>query len=180
MQRSHIPRSFTSTLILLHLAKENTQPKTRKTQMKLLANLVVLLLTAVPVASAFTISPLAGVRRLHQSNLQAVGIYYDSSTGNTETCAGYIGAAVGGGVSPNWIGDARADQMKEHEALIVGAPTWHTGADTERSGTEWDKWLYKTLPNTDLAGKKVAIFGCGDQQSYSDYYCDAAGEVYFS
>lgn len=39
-------------------------------------------------------------------------------------------------------------------------------------------WLYDTLPNLDLDGKKVAIFGCGDQESYGDYYCDAAGELY--
>ena len=24
----------------------------------------------------------------------------------------------------------------------------------------------------------MAIFGCGDQESYSDYYCDAAGELF--
>jgi flavodoxin I len=62
--------------------------------------------------------------------------------------------------------------------LIVGAPTWHTDAESERSGTTWDEWLYETLPNLDLDGKKVAIFGCGDQESYGDYYCDAAGELY--
>jgi flavodoxin len=165
-------RRFISLSFILLISQEaKIHIQNLSETMKLLANLVVLV--AVPLSSAFTLSPLSAARRL-QTNLKAVGIYYDSSTGNTETCAGYIGAAAG--VSPNWIGDAREDQMKAHEALIVGAPTWHTGADTERSGTEWDKWLYKTLPNMDLKGKKVAIFGCGDQQSYSDYYCDAAGE----
>merc|ERR1712028_259692 len=52
------------------------------------------------------------------------------------------------------------------DALIIGAPTWHTGADEQRSGTSWDDWLYDTLPNLDVDGKKVAIFGMGDQQSY--------------
>ena len=65
-----------------------------------------------------------------------------------------------------------------HDALIVGAPTWHTGADEQRSGTSWDDWLYDQLPNLDLTGKKVAIFGVGDQQSYGDNFCDAAGELY--
>merc|ERR1711865_163974 len=35
-----------------------------------------------------------------------------------------------------------------------------------------------TLPNMDLKGKNVAVFGVGDQASYADYYCDAAGELY--
>jgi flavodoxin I len=25
---------------------------------------------------------------------------------------------------------------------VVGTPTWHTGADTERSGTGWDEIYY--------------------------------------
>merc|ERR1711957_1031109 len=91
-----------------------------------------------------------------KSSLQmGIGLYYSTSTGNTETCAGYIGAAAGG---------------LEAEDI--------TDAETERSGTTWDDWLYNTLPDLDLTGKKVAVFGCGDQESYSGYYCDAAGELY--
>ena len=30
----------------------------------------------------------------------------------------------------------------------------------------------------DLTGKKVAIFGLGDQGGYGDNFCDAAGELY--
>ena len=65
-----------------------------------------------------------------------------------------------------------------YDGIICGAPTWHTGADTERSGTEWDSFIYGDLTSMDLAGKKVAIFGLGDQGSYGDNFCDAAGELY--
>ena len=54
----------------------------------------------------------------------------------------------------------------------------HQGADKERSGTSWDEFLYETLPSLDLSGKKIGIFGLGDQESYSDNFCDAAGELY--
>ena len=106
----------------------------------------------------------------------AAGIFYDSSTGNTETVAGYIASAAG--LSAEVIADAKKEELGALDSLIVGAPTWHTGADEQRSGTSWDEFLYETLPNLDLQGKKVAVFGCGDQESYSDYYCDAAGELY--
>merc|ERR1712199_42735 len=53
----------------------------------------------------------------------------------------------------------------------------HTGADSERSGTAWDEFLYGDLTNLDLKGKKVAIFGMGDQAGYSDNYCDAMDEL---
>merc|ERR1711862_818831 len=70
------------------------------------------------------------------------------------------------------------DEIKGHDSIIVGAPTWHGGADQERSGTSWDEWLYNTLPNMDFSGKKVAIFGVGDSTGYGDNYCDATGELY--
>jgi len=59
----------------------------------------------------------------------------------------------------------------------VGAPTWHTGADTERSGTAWDEFIYGDLTSLDLKGKKVAIFGLGDQSGYGDNFCDAMDEL---
>ena len=68
-----------------------------------------------------------------------VGIWYSSSTGNTDTVAGYIAKAAGVD-DYNDIGDAKNEEMESADALIVGAPTWHTGADKERSGTSWDDW----------------------------------------
>lgn len=107
----------------------------------------------------------------------SVGIYYSSSTGNTETVAGYISEAAGG-VTMDDIGDASKAELEGHDSLIVSAPTWHTGADEQRSGTSWDEFLYDTFPGIELKGKKVAVFRCGEQESYGDYYCDAAGEIY--
>jgi len=95
-----------------------------------------------------------------------VGVYFSTTTGNCETIAGYISQA--GGVEMNDIGDASDSDLLGLDSIIVGAPTWHTDADMERSGTEWDSWLYNTLPNIDLSGKNVAVFGVGDQQSYND------------
>merc|ERR1719217_1368793 len=70
-----------------------------------------------------------------------------------------------------------ADDIAALDGIIAGAPTWHTGADSERSGTAWDDFLYGDLTNIDLAGKKVAIFGLGDQAGYGDNFCDAMDEL---
>jgi len=115
--------------------------------------------------------------RVRNSPKMSIGLYYSTSTGNTETVAEYIANAAG---VEDWkdIGDAEDDEVTGHDSIIVGAPTWHTGADSERSGTSWDEWLYNTLPNMDFSGKKVAIFGVGDSSGYGDNYCDAAGELY--
>uniref|UniRef100_A0A6T8KKF1 Flavodoxin-like domain-containing protein n=1 Tax=Proboscia inermis TaxID=420281 RepID=A0A6T8KKF1_9STRA len=132
-----------------------------------------LLVSAVSNASAFVPCTNDSAFR---TQLDAVKIYYDTQTGNTETCAGYIAAAAG--LEAESIADATANDIDSADALIVGAPTWHTDSEDQRSGTAWDDWLYSSLPNRNVQGKKVAIFGVGDSASYSEYYCDAAGELY--
>ena len=112
--------------------------------------------------SGFAFTP-ASTGRAFSTSLNAGSIvYYSTSTGNTETVAEYIREAVG--CTMEDIGDASEDEIKGYDSLIVGAPTWHTGADEQRSGTSWDDFLYDTLPNIDMEGKKVAVFGMGDQQ----------------
>ena len=96
-----------------------------------------------------------------------VGIYYSTQTGNTETVAAYISEAAGI-KGMNDIGDVTDAEILGLDSIIVGAPTWHTDSESERSGTSWDSWLYDTLPNLDIKGKNVAVFGVGDQQSYCD------------
>merc|ERR1719379_2071973 len=89
-------------------------------------------------------------------------LLYSTTTGNTETAAGYIADATG--LTAVDIGDVEMDTIKECDSLIVGAPTWH-------------EFLYGDLTSLDLKGKKVAIFGMGDQAGYADNYCDAMDEL---
>ena len=63
------------------------------------------------------------------------------------------------------------------DALIVGTPTWNTGADEMRSGTAWDGQLQE-LKSSNLEDIKVAVFGCGDSISYGEYFCDAIEELH--
>uniref|UniRef100_A0A6T7TZC0 Flavodoxin-like domain-containing protein n=1 Tax=Phaeocystis antarctica TaxID=33657 RepID=A0A6T7TZC0_9EUKA len=105
----------------------------------------------------------------------AVGLVYSTTTGNTETVAGYIAEETG--LSAVDIADLTGEAVAAFDGIIVGAPTWHTGADTERSGTAWDEFIYGDLAGLDLKGKKVAIFGLGDQGGYGDNFCDAMDEL---
>merc|ERR1719321_398046 len=116
----------------------------------------------------------ATVTRAGSPEMKAM-LLYSTTTGNTETAAGYIADATG--LEAVDIGDASVDDIKAADSLICGAPTWHTGADSERSGTAWDEFLYGDLTGIDLSGKKVAIFGMGDQAGYADNYCDAMDEL---
>ena len=44
------------------------------------------------------------------------------------------------------------------------------------AGTDIDDWLYSELPNADLSGKKVALFGLGDSAGYSGNFCDSVDD----
>ena len=81
-----------------------------------------------------------------------VGIWYSSSTGNTDTVAAYIAKAAGVDDFSD-IGDAKKDEIESADALIVGAPTWHTGADKQRSGTSWDEWYVSCASGLILVGR---------------------------
>merc|ERR1712087_674542 len=103
------------------------------------------------------------------------GLFYATQTGNTETAAGFI--AEQSGAEAVDVGDISAEDFASYDGLIVGCPTWNTGADDYRSGTAWDD-LLDEIKGVDLAGKPVAVFGCGDSQSYGDNFCDGIEELH--
>jgi len=102
----------------------------------------------------------------------AVGLFFATQTGNTEEVAGMIGSATGLEAS-----DYDGEDFADLDGLIVGCPTWNTGADEMRSGTTWDDYL-ETIKGYDLKGKTVAVFGCGDSQGYGDNFCDGIEELH--
>lgn len=113
-------------------------------------------------------------RRKSRTACEAVGLLYASQTGNTETVAGYIAEAAG--LEAEDVGDYGAGDLAEFDGLIVGCPTWNTGADEYRSGTAWDD-LIDEIKDVDLSGKPVAVFGLGDSGSYGDNFCDGIEEL---
>merc|ERR1740130_1277853 len=85
-------------------------------------------------AAGLVAAPLAArsVERVAAPSM-AVGLVYSTTTGNTETVAGYI------------------------------------AEETGLSAVD--------IADLDLKGKKVAIFGLGDQGGYGDNFCDAMDEL---
>lgn len=111
-----------------------------------------------------------------------VGIFFGTSTGSTEGVADLIKSEFGSDANgPFEIDDVQgsiAKMFSEYDALVVGTPTWNTGADSQRSGTGWDEVYYDEMQDLNISGKKVAVFGLGDQISYCENYADASGELH--
>merc|ERR1719463_16581 len=137
---------------------------------------VVKMLAFLAMTEAYQVAPAGGRAMSRSRAIEAkVGLIYSTTTGNTETVAGCVAAETGAEMQD--IADVSPDDLMGYDCLICGAPTWHTGADTERSGTAWDDFLYGDLTSMDLSGKKVAVFGLGDQAGYGDNFCDAMDEL---
>ncbi|MDC0834787.1 flavodoxin FldA [Leptolyngbya valderiana BDU 20041] len=101
-----------------------------------------------------------------------IGLFYGSTTGNTETAAEAIQAEFGGDdvVELQNIADADLSELEEYDCLILGSPTWNIG----ELQSDWEG-CFDELDDLDLSGKKVAYFGVGDQIGYADNFQDAMG-----
>lgn len=106
--------------------------------------------------------------------MKNICVIYGSSTGTCQGLAEKIGQQLG--VQDDGIIDVQnlsADVVNKYDVLILGTSTW--GA-----GEMQDDWYdgVKVLKQAGLQGKTVAVFGCGDSESYSDTFCGGMAELY--
>jgi flavodoxin I len=106
--------------------------------------------------------------------MKKTGIFYGSTTGTTESVARLIADKLG--IAPADVHEVTqldTALAESYDALILGTSTWGDGELQD----DWYDGL-KVLQGAHLSGKTVALFGCGDSESYSDTFCDAMGLLY--
>merc|ERR1712093_431586 len=88
------------------------------------------------------------VSRCSTMPVARVGLFYSTSTGNTEAAAEWIQSKFskhGEIAAPVDICETNVSNLEDYDSLILGAPTWNTGADVGRSSlhgtTSWMKFL---------------------------------------
>ncbi len=103
--------------------------------------------------------------------MKKIGLFYSFNTTKT--------AQIGKKIEANFtksqldIIDAEIvdeDTFTKYDNLILGCPTWFDGELPKY----WDEFV-PAIEDLDLKGKKVAIYGNGDQKGYSENFCDAVG-----
>lgn len=104
-----------------------------------------------------------------------IGIFFGSDTGNTEKIAKMINKILKEQFSDEIsrvqdIAKSSQEDIEYFEVLVFGIPTWYYG----EAQCDWDDF-FPTLENVKFNGKQVALFGCGDQEDYGEYFCDAIG-----
>ncbi len=71
------------------------------------------------------------------------------------------------------ITDASNEDFEDSTNLILGTSTWGDGELQD----DWEDFI-ENLDTIDFTGKKVALFGLGDQESYYDTFVGGLGILY--
>ena len=97
-----------------------------------------------------------------------INLIYGSDTGNTELVTEDLVKLLGN-VEVTTVADLTPEDW-DYDNFILGIPTWYDG----ELQSDWEEYFeeFKTI---DFTGKKVAIFGLGDQLGYEEWFCDGVG-----
>ena len=98
-------------------------------------------------------------------------VVYGSSTGTCEAIAEKIAQKLG--CEAIDVQNLTADVVSNNQNLILGTSTWGAGELQD----DWYDGL-KVLQDADLSGKTIALFGCGDCESYGDTFVGGIGELF--
>lgn len=98
-------------------------------------------------------------------------VIYGSTTGTCEAIAEKIASKIG--ASTLNVQNLDSDVISRYDNLILGTSTWGSGEMQD----DWYDGLPK-LQNANLSGKTIALFGCGDADSYCDTFVGGMAEIY--
>ena len=102
----------------------------------------------------------------------ATAIFFASSTGNTEQIASKIASCLDN-IEVFDLAGTKIEKINNYDKIILGGSTWGDGELND----DWeDAWA--NFCELNLSNKTIALFGLGDQESYSYEFCSALGIIY--
>ena len=103
-----------------------------------------------------------------------IGLFYGSSTCYTEMAGEKIRAVLGEErVDFFNINETPIITAQFYDFIILGIPTWDYGELQE----DWED-IWEEIDEVDFSGKKVALYGLGDQVGYPEWFLDAMGYLH--
>ena len=100
-----------------------------------------------------------------------IGIIWGSDTGDTEEVANYIKKKLEKyKVEILEVSSSETEDFTRFDLLLLGLSTWYDG-DLQ---SDWEIY-FPTFKEINFQDTTVAIFGLGDQYTYSEYFVDGIG-----
>ena len=103
---------------------------------------------------------------------KTIGLFYGSTTGNTERIATLIRRELGD-VEVHDVSHSAGADLSKYDRLIFGVSTWQLGNIQD----DWKAFMDSITPEN-VGGKTIALYGLGDQIGFSDTFVDAMGLLY--
>ena len=102
----------------------------------------------------------------------ATAIFFASTTGNSQEIANKISTALNS-IEVFDLAGTKIEKLNDYDKLILGGSTWGDGELND----DWED-VWANFCEIDLSNKTIALFGLGDQESYSYEFCSALGIIY--
>jgi flavodoxin I len=115
--------------------------------------------------------------------MSKIGIFFGTDTGSTRLVAKKIFSLLGEELAdkPKNINRTSLDEFLQYDALILGTPSYGVGdlpglavGCQERNWQEFVPYL----DDVDLSGKRVALFGLGNQERYASRFASSLIQLY--
>lgn len=105
--------------------------------------------------------------------MKKTGIFYGSITGTTEDVAHRIARRLKVADSDiHNVATAAPSDVEPYDLLVLGTSTWGAGDLQD----DWEDFA-NGLSELSLKGKKIALFGCGDE-TMADTFCNGVGTLH--
>lgn len=102
--------------------------------------------------------------------MDKIGLIYSFNTRKTSQAAEKIALEFGDSVEKINAETLTEEQFLSFKKLILGVPTWFDG----ELPNYWDEFV-PAIEDMNLKGKKIAVFGNGNQKGYPENFVDGVG-----
>ncbi len=115
--------------------------------------------------------------------MRKIGIFFGTETGTTRLIAKKIHKKLGDefGAKPVNVNRIAPEEMLQYDAMILGTPSYGVGDIPGRNAgcleSNWEEFLAQ-LQGADFSGKRIALFGLGAQERYSDRFAASLIRLY--
>jgi flavodoxin I len=116
--------------------------------------------------------------------MSKIGIFFGTETGTTRLIAKKIHTRLGEAVADKPVNVNRIEpaDMLRYEVLILGTPSYGVGQIPGHTAgcleANWEEFLAKMPAGTDLSGKRIAFFGLGAQERYSERFASSLRQLH--
>lgn len=115
--------------------------------------------------------------------MNKIGLFFGTETGTTRLIAKKIHKLLGDELADKPVNVNRITpaDMLQYDVLILGTPSYGVGAIPGRSAgcleANWEEFLVQ-MDSPDFSGKRIAFFGLGAQERYSDRFASSLMALY--